>query len=130
MKKTLVENIIDGRKFRQTMEDPTDWINEMISIDYFGKPERTVIKGFESYDESLVISEEDVIVDEVSQTIVTLKAEYVITIEDVTDEYNLKEIDAKRIEEYGPIGEQLDEIYHDIEAWKARIELVKLNNPK
>ena len=31
---------------------------------------------------------------------------------------------------YGDIGEQLDEIYKDIDAWKARIKSVKDNNPK
>ena len=31
---------------------------------------------------------------------------------------------------YGDIGEQLDEIYKDIDAWKARIKSIKDNNPK
>jgi len=31
---------------------------------------------------------------------------------------------------YGNIGEQLDEIYKDIDAWKARIKSIKDNNPK
>ena len=31
---------------------------------------------------------------------------------------------------YGDIGEQLDEIYKDIDAWKARIKKVKDDNPK
>ena len=31
---------------------------------------------------------------------------------------------------YGDIGEQLDEIYSDIDAWKARIKSIKDNNPK
>ena len=31
---------------------------------------------------------------------------------------------------YGDIGEQLDEIYKDIDAWKLRIKSVKDNNPK
>ena len=31
---------------------------------------------------------------------------------------------------YGDIGEQLDEIYKDIDAWKARIKLIKDANPK
>jgi hypothetical protein len=31
---------------------------------------------------------------------------------------------------YGDIGDQLDEIYKDIDAWKARIKSVKDNNPK
>ncbi len=31
---------------------------------------------------------------------------------------------------YGAIGEQLDEIYKDIDAWKARIKKIKDDNPK
>ena len=31
---------------------------------------------------------------------------------------------------YGDIGEQLDEIYKDIDSWKARIKLIKDANPK
>ena len=39
-------------------------------------------------------------------------------------------VDATRRNEYGNIGDQLDEIYHDIEAWKTRIAGVKADNPK
>ena len=31
---------------------------------------------------------------------------------------------------YGDIGEQLDEIYKDIDGWKARIKSIKDANPK
>ena len=31
---------------------------------------------------------------------------------------------------YGNIGDQLDEIFHDIDAWKARIQQIKSDNPK
>ena len=36
----------------------------------------------------------------------------------------------KRKFEYGSIGDQLDEIYKDIDAWKARVKKVKDDNPK
>ena len=39
-------------------------------------------------------------------------------------------VDATRRQAYGNIGDQLDEIYHDIEAWKTRIAQVKTDNPK
>jgi hypothetical protein len=39
-------------------------------------------------------------------------------------------VDATRKAAYGDIGEQLDEIYHDMEAWKTRIQGIKNNNPK
>lgn len=35
-----------------------------------------------------------------------------------------------RKKSYGEIGEQLDEIYKDIDAWKARIKKIKDDNPK
>ena len=44
-------------------------------------------------------------------------------------ESNLQ-VDATRREAYGTWGDQLDEIYHDIEAWKTRIAGIKSNNPK
>ena len=31
---------------------------------------------------------------------------------------------------YGNIGDQLDEIYKDIDAWKARVKKIKDDNPK
>jgi len=40
------------------------------------------------------------------------------------------QVDATRRSQYGSWGDQLDEIYHDIEAWKTRIQTIKDNNPK
>ena len=37
---------------------------------------------------------------------------------------------ATRKAAYGNIGDQLDEIYKDIDAWKARIKKIKDDNPK
>jgi len=39
-------------------------------------------------------------------------------------------IRATRKSAYGNIGDQLDEIYKDIDAWKARIQSIKDANPK
>jgi len=39
-------------------------------------------------------------------------------------------VDATRKAAYGDIGEQLDEIYHDMDAWKTRIQGIKSDNPK
>ena len=39
-------------------------------------------------------------------------------------------VKATRKAAYGDIGEQLDEIYKDIDAWKTRIKAVKDANPK
>ena len=40
------------------------------------------------------------------------------------------QVDATRRSQYGSWGDQLDEIYHDIDAWKTRIQTIKDNNPK
>lgn len=39
-------------------------------------------------------------------------------------------VDATRINAYGSLADQLDEIYHDIDAWRTRIAKVKTDNPK
>ena len=46
-----------------------------------------------------------------------------------TEEAN-NQVRATRKAAYGDIGDQLDEIYRDIDAWKARIKSIKDNNPK
>ena len=45
-------------------------------------------------------------------------------------EENNNVIRATRKSAYGDIGDQLDEIYKDIDAWKARIQSIKDANPK
>jgi hypothetical protein len=46
-----------------------------------------------------------------------------------TEETN-NTVRATRRAAYGDIGDQLDEIYKDIDAWKARIKKIKDDNPK
>ena len=46
-----------------------------------------------------------------------------------TEEANAQ-VRATRKAAYGDIGEQLDEIYKDIDSWKARIKSIKDSNPK
>ena len=46
-----------------------------------------------------------------------------------TEEAN-NQVRATRRAAYGDIGDQLDEIYKDIDAWKARIQKIKTDNPK
>ena len=45
-------------------------------------------------------------------------------------EENNNTIRGTRKSAYGNIGDQLDEIYKDIDAWKARIQSIKDANPK
>lgn len=46
-----------------------------------------------------------------------------------TSESNAQ-VDSTRRTAYGDIGAQLDEIYHDIDAWRTRIQGIKTSNPK
>ena len=46
-----------------------------------------------------------------------------------TEEANAQIRNTRRIA-YGDIGDQLDEIYKDIDTWKARIKSIKDANPK
>jgi len=46
-----------------------------------------------------------------------------------TEEAN-NQVRSTRKAAYGDIGEQLDEIYKDIDSWKARIKSIKDDNPK
>ena len=46
-----------------------------------------------------------------------------------TEEAN-NQVRATRKVAYGDIGDQLDEIFKDMDAWKARIKKIKDDNPK
>jgi len=48
----------------------------------------------------------------------------------INTENNNTNIKNKRRIAYGSIGEQLDEIFKDIDAWKARIQAIKNKYPK
>ena len=47
-----------------------------------------------------------------------------------TTDFNNSRVVKTRRYAYGNIGDQLDEIYKDIDAWKARIKSIKDANPK
>ena len=47
-----------------------------------------------------------------------------------TKEYNNVGVRNTRKKEYGDIGDQLDEIFKDIDAWKVRIQAIKDANAK
>tara|TARA_R100000808_G_C2109177_1_gene123815 strand:- start:40 stop:366 length:327 start_codon:yes stop_codon:yes gene_type:complete len=46
------------------------------------------------------------------------------------DEFDAQAYARLRAESYDPIPEQLDQIYHDIDGWKAKIKAVKDKYPK
>ena len=43
---------------------------------------------------------------------------------------NNNQVDSTRRTEYGSWNDQHDEIYHDMDAWKARLLTIKNSNPK
>ena len=45
-------------------------------------------------------------------------------------DYDSKQYQRNRAVAYDPITEQLDQIYHDIDGWKAKIKAVKDKYPK
>ena len=47
-----------------------------------------------------------------------------------TTDFNNNRADKTRRKAYGDWKNQLDEIYHDIDAWKARLLSIKNSNPK
>ena len=51
-------------------------------------------------------------------------------LKELEDEYEKQAYARSRAESYDPIPEQLDQIYHDIDGWKARIKSVKDKFPK
>ena len=51
-------------------------------------------------------------------------------LKELEDEYEKQAYARSRAESYDPIPEQLDQIYHDIDGWKARIKRVKDKFPK
>jgi hypothetical protein len=51
-------------------------------------------------------------------------------LKELKDEYEKQAYARSRADAYDPIPEQLDQIYHDIDGWKARIKAVKDKYPK
>ena len=45
-------------------------------------------------------------------------------------DYDSKQYQRDRAVAYDPIPEQLDQIYHDMDGWKAKIKAVKDKYPK
>ena len=50
--------------------------------------------------------------------------------EELKADYDAKKHQRDRATAYDPIPEQLDQIYHDMDGWKARIKSVKDKYPK
>jgi len=51
-------------------------------------------------------------------------------LKELEDEYEKQAYARSRADAYDPIPEQLDQIYHDMDGWKAKIKAVKDKYPK
>ena len=58
------------------------------------------------------------------------EAEVNAKLKELEDEYEKQAYARSRVESYDQIPEQLDQIYHDIDGWKAKIKAVKDKFPK
>lgn len=136
-----------------TQENPQDWVNNAISTNLWGLPERIVDDVEGNYDLADVIEHIDLVVTEsvpavldeqgnvvteevpaVIKKQVKLKAEYTIEIVDISQEHALKECIANRKAEY-PTMEEFLNAYFDggesaVQALQAQRLAIKAKYPK
>jgi hypothetical protein len=116
MKKVTVKNLAGIQTHGAQIEDPTAWIAEAVAGNWWGLPERPEL-------------------DEMGQpTGVMLPAEYTVSIEDITSEYNLQQVIAARKAEY-PSAEEFMNAFFDggeeaIAALQAKRLEIKAKYPK
>lgn len=88
-------NLLNSRSFSAKFEseiEANEWLQERLNKNSWGRPARQAVKDQDAYDESLVISEFEDTQDEldengntiqVSRTIVSLRAEYDYSVEEI-----------------------------------------------
>lgn len=134
MKKVIVKDLQGIETHSAKMLDPSEWVAECVSKNFWGQSERWILEGSESYD-PLDVLETEARDDGMSlQTWVKLKAEYTIEIIDITQEHVLAECIAKRKAEY-PTPESFMNAYFDggdaaLEALRQKRLEVKAKYPK
>jgi hypothetical protein len=103
MKKVSIKNKMGIIGWEATMEDPTEWIANLVAVNYWGQPERWVLHKDEpmakAYDEADVLEERIVDgLDGASHKEVKLKAEYLVEIEDISAQVEQERINAEALE--------------------------------
>jgi hypothetical protein len=144
MKKIIIKNLVGVQTHGAQMEDPTAWIAECVASCAWGLPERWVLHKdelmAEAYDEADVLEEEmrDTL-DGVSHKWVKLKAEYTVSIIDLSQdpEWLLQECHRKRLQEYPSLGEFADAYVKlhqgdssQMDAYVLKCIEVKIKHPK
>ena len=135
MKKVIGKNY-SGQTIYNILEDPTEWINDCIVNNYWGKPERWVLADSELYEPSDILQTEERI-DEItseSTSWVLLRADYTIEIEDITEQLNkenriielkklLSDSDFRMTTDYYKRMTTEDQTYWDTtrESWRSEL---------
>lgn len=139
MKKIIIKNLQGIQTHRAEMLDPTQWIEQGISENWWGKPERWVVEktdpqAQEQYDDADVLETETREDSSGLKTWVKLRVEYTIEITDVTFEHALQECLNKRRAQY-PTPEEFLNAYFDggeiaLDILKQKRFEVKAKYPK
>lgn len=138
MKKIIIKNKAGEIGWGAQMEDPNAWITECVAANAWGKPERWVLHKdepmAEAYDDADVLEEKVEQVNGVDVKKVKLKAEYTVSIEDITEQHNLQQVIAKRKAEY-PSAEEFMNAFFDggdeaLAALQAKRLEIKAKYPK
>ena len=116
------------------MQDPSGWIADCISNNFWGKPERWILEGSEEVAPSDILETE--VRDEYGElkTYIKVKAEYTIEITDVTFDHALQECIQNRIRAY-PSPEEFLNAFFDgpeiaLDLLRQRRYEVKAKYPK
>lgn len=117
---------------RNTLEEINNWLEKRQSLGTLGRNERWKTEEEFDSDETVnncIASR----INEINGGYVTeyrFPADYTYTITDISAEVLAEEVINNRRREYGSITDQLDEIFHDVDAWRARIQGIKDKYPK
>jgi hypothetical protein len=134
MKKVIIKNNSGIELAKAEMQDPSGWIADCISNNFWGKPERWILEGSEEVAPSDILETE--VRDEYGElkTYIKVKAEYTIEITDVTFDHALQECIQNRIRAY-PSPEEFLNAFFDgpeiaLDLLRQRRYEVKAKYPK
>lgn len=152
MKKIVIKNLAGIQTHGAELPNPSAWIADCVANNYWGKPERW-IPASQPHDAADVIATEvrevspamaaviDANGNEVSPSVpavlenwVKLRAEYTVEIEDITAEFELAEVLAKRKAKYPTVDEFMDAYFDggqaELNQLKAKRNAIKAKYPK
>jgi hypothetical protein len=100
MKRITIKNLNDQLIANADLEDPTEWIASGVEQNWWGLPDRWIIKEFATPEEiDSSVDQREVPVDELNPSAglraeIKLPATYTIEVQDVSQEYQLKDAEA------------------------------------